>query len=223
MPKAYPLLHPRTCLIAVVTLLLLAGCRDRVPATEATVSADKGVAPPGEWMAAKDKADGGRSAPVAAATPSAPVAGARTALAATDLAQDGHVKTEAMNALLDDPDQWNAQVADWQQRYATDATAQHRRQEHQGALTLRLRQATRTSQLQAFECSPQLCLLDIMLMPGEAEAMTHALTDTTAGQPPIYTASVRAQPARGDASGAQLYRAVISVDPGIRGYSVQTR
>lgn len=202
----------RTRFSLVMTALLLAGCHDVTP--QNAVATDKAVAPPGEWQADRDTAAGGSAAPVA---------GARTALAAPALVQDGHVRSEAMDALLDDPALWDAQVADWQRRYATDATAQHRRQEHLDALKLRLRQATTSSQLQAFDCSPQLCLLGITLMPDEAEAMTDALTDTVAGQPPIYAAAVRRQRSGGTAGGAALYRAVISVDPSLRGYSVQTR
>jgi hypothetical protein len=221
MHKECPLPLSRTRFSLVMTALLLAGCHDVTP--QNAVATDKAVAPPGEWQADRDTAAGGRAAPVATAAATAPVAGARTALAAPALVQDGHVRSEAMDALLDDPDLWDAQVADWQRRYATDATAQHRRQEHLDALKLRLRQATTSSQLQAFDCSPQLCLLGITLMPDEAEAMTGALTDTVAGQPPIYTAAVRRQRSGGTGGGAALYRAVISVDPTLRGYSVQPR
>ncbi|WP_312237443.1 hypothetical protein [Stenotrophomonas sp.] len=213
------MLQSRTRFTLAIIAMLLGGCHDVSPETR--VVADKGVAPPGEWQADRNSAADGKAAPAAAAA--ARVTSERTALAAPALVQQDHLRSEAMDALLGDPAQWDAQVADWQQRYATDATAQHRRQEHLDALKLRLRQATTTSQLQAFDCSPQLCLLGITLMPDDAEAMTHALTDIAPGQPPIYTASVRLQRSGGTTGGAVLYRAIISVDPAIQGYSVQTR
>ncbi|MEG2804107.1 hypothetical protein [Stenotrophomonas sp.] len=216
------MLHTRTRLAALTALVLLAGCRDLAPDADATAVPDTAVAPPGEWRT--DDA-GGPPAPAAASTPAAPVPGAasRTALPDSALVAAGSVNTASISALLDDPAQWDAQVASWQSRFATDATTQHRRQEHLDALKQRLQQGSPSAQLQGLDCSPQLCLVAVTVLPGEVAALEAVLATPGTGQPPIYTSTALRKVGSASAEGAALYRAVIGVDPAVRAVSGQVR
>ncbi|HAI48207.1 MAG TPA: hypothetical protein DCM50_16170 [Stenotrophomonas sp.] len=216
MPKELPLLHTRTCLAALTALVLLAGCRDLAPDADATAVPDTAIAPPGEWRT--DTAGSPAPPAMVASTPSA----TRTALPDSALVAEGSVNTASISTLLEDPALWDAQVASWQSRFATDATTQHRRQEHLEALQQRLRQGNPGAQLQALDCSPQLCLLAVTLQPGDVAALDAVLATPTTGQPPIYTATALRKVASGSAEGAAVYRAVIGVDPAIRAFSAQT-